>query len=90
MSWGEAPLTVATNNGDWRIVPPGFFYSVTHKILPGVTPDIPAGGNVKIGFRITATGPGGSTGNCTLTVINGTGGDNNTKNNSVTRQYSID
>ncbi len=87
-SWGAFPFIVSTNNGDWQINDGPFFYTITHK-SSGTTPDIPVGGNFRIGFVLTPTGPSGSVGNLTATVQNGTGGDNNNSNNASVRTFVI-
>jgi hypothetical protein len=73
-------------NTEWDIVEGLFFYTITPKVG---TPAIPAGGNVKIGFTLTPTGPAGSTGNLTATIINASGGDNNNNNNASVRTFVI-
>jgi hypothetical protein len=85
---GAFPFTVSVDNSAWEITEGLFFYTITQKVSPP-TPDIPAGGNIRIGYILTPTGPGGSTGNLTATVINGTGGDNNNNNNTAVRTFVI-
>jgi hypothetical protein len=79
-------FSVNVDNNDWDIIPGAFFYTLTPK---NPLLSIPSGGNVKIGFILTSTGPGGSTGNLTATISNGTGGDNNDNNNASVRTFVI-
>jgi hypothetical protein len=66
-----------------NIAPGSFFTAITY------TGVIPVGGNIRIGFMLGSIGLGGSTGNMTITIINGTGGDNNNFNNKAIRTYII-
>jgi glycyl-tRNA synthetase alpha subunit len=84
MTSGSFPFTVSVNNPQWTITEGLFFYTLTAD-----NPNIPAGGDVKIGIILTPTGPPGSSGNLTATIINGTGGDVNDFNNVAIRTFVI-
>jgi hypothetical protein len=76
-------IPVINSSGLVNIAPGSFFNTITY------TGVIPAGGNIRIGFNLSTVGFGGSTGNMTATIINGTGGDNNVSNNKAVRTYII-
>lgn len=84
MTSGDFPFTVDVDNTNWTITDGLFFFTIT-----ALNPNIPAGGNVKIGYILDPTGPAGSSGNLTATVLNGTGGDSNNNNNVSTRTFVI-
>ena len=50
---------------------------------------IPVGGNIRIGFKLTATGFTGTNSPFTVTIINGTGLDSNSLNNKSSLYFSI-
>jgi hypothetical protein len=80
---------IPVDNSAWNITwSPTFggHYIITSK---ETTPNIGVGENVKIGFVITATGPGFSTGNIGADVYPASGGDNNPGNNTAIRQFVI-
>jgi hypothetical protein len=84
MTSGDFPFTVNVDNTQWTITDGTFFFTVT-----AAMPNIPAGGNVKIGFILDPTGPPGSTGNLTATIFNGAGGDINDNNNASIKTFVI-
>jgi hypothetical protein len=74
---------LSCQNSLFTVTPGTFFTTIT------TTASIPVGGNLRVGFVSTATGYGGTNGTLTLTVLNGTGGDNNNANNKAVRTLII-
>lgn len=74
---------LSCQNSSFTITSGLFFTTVTTNAI------IPAGGNLRLGYVMTAVGTGGSNGNLTATVINGTGNDNNNNNNKAIRTFVI-
>ncbi|MFZ1705826.1 MAG: DUF5011 domain-containing protein, partial [Saprospiraceae bacterium] len=70
-------------NSSFTITAGPFFTTITTNAV------IPSGDNLRIGYISTAIGSGGSNGNLTATVLNGTGGDNNNGNNKAVRTLVI-
>jgi hypothetical protein len=84
MTSGTGIFQVNVNNTAWTITEGLFFFTIT-----APAPNIPVGGNVKIGFILDPVGPAGSTGNLTATIIDGIGGDNNNNNNASVKTFVI-